>query len=86
MVSYGIFVVLLFLIVASVLTIVFAPMVNTTTEIVNEDISDGALSTKYVTWYNLIVGLCKALPLFAIVGAVGWAIIRALEKRNTEGV
>lgn len=86
MVSYGSFIVLLFLVVASVLTIIFAPMVNQTTEIVNKDIENGELSVKYTVFFNLIVGLCKALPLFAIIGAVGWAIIRALEKRNTEGV
>lgn len=86
MVSYGIFVVLLFLIVASVLTIVLAPVVNQTTEIVNKDIEAGELSAKYTTWFNLIVGLCKAIPVFALVGVTGWAIVRALEKRQTEGV
>jgi len=85
MVAYGAFIVLLFLVMAGVLTIVFAPMVNQTTEIVNDDISDGELSTTYTMWFNLIVGFCKGLPLWALLGVTGWAIVRALEKRSQEG-
>ncbi|MCK5138227.1 MAG: hypothetical protein KAQ85_00155 [Thermodesulfovibrionia bacterium] len=70
---------------AGILTIVFAPMVNQTTDIVNDEISDGELSTTYAMWFNLVVGLAKAIPIFALIGVAGWAIVRALEKRNSEG-
>ena len=86
MVAYGSFIVLLFIVMAGILTIVFAPMVNQTTEIVNDEIADGEMSTTYVTWFNLIVGFAKAIPIFALIGVTGWAIVRALEKRNSEGV
>lgn len=84
MVAYGSFIVLLFILMAGILTIVFSPMVNQTTEIVNNDIESGELSTTYTMWFNLVVGFCKALPLFALVGCAGWAIVRALEKRQGE--
>lgn len=86
MVAYGSFIVLLFILMAGILTIVFAPMVNQTTDIVNDEISDGELSTTYVMWFNLIVGLCKAIPIFALIGVTVWAVVRALEKRSGEGV
>lgn len=84
MVAYGSVIVLLFLLMAGVLTIVFSPMVNQTTEIVNNDIESGELSTTYRMWFNLIVGFCKALPLFALIGVTCWAVVRALEKRQGE--
>ena len=86
MVAYGSFIVLLFILMAGLLTLVFSPMVNQTTEIVNNDIEDGELSTTYRMWFNLIVGFCKALPLFALIGCAAWAIVRALEKRDGEQV
>lgn len=86
MVAYGSFIVLLFIVMAGILTIVFAPMVNQTTYIVNDEISDGELSTTYAVWFNLIVGFAKAIPIFALIGVTGWAMVRALEKRNSEGV
>ena len=86
MVAYGSFIVLLFIVMAGILTIVFAPMVNQTTEIVNDEIAGDEMSTTYVMWFNLIVGFAKAIPIFALIGVTGWAIVRALEKRNSEGV
>lgn len=86
MTAYGAFIVLLFILAAGVLTIVFAPFVNQTTEIVNTDIENGNLSTTYITWFNLIVGFCKALPVFALVGAACWAVVRALERRQGEQI
>lgn len=85
MVSYGSFIVLLFILMAGFITIIFSPMVNQTVEIVNDDISDGELSTTYVTWFGLIVAFAKAIPLFALIGVTGWAINRALLKRSQEG-
>ena len=86
MVAYGSFIVLLFLVVASVFTIIFAPMVNQIIEITNDGIEDGEYSTTFVTWFNLIAGLCKAIPIFCLLAITAWAIVRALERRGTEGV
>lgn len=86
MVAYGSFVVLLFILAAGVLTIIIAPIVNQTADFVNNEIDDGALSTKYVTWFDLIMGFAKAIPIFALLGVTAWAIVRALEKRGEESL
>ena len=86
MVSYGIFVVLLFIFVAGIFTLIFAQMVNQTIDVVNKDIDNGKLSVKFTTWFDFIVGLCKAIPLFLLIGVTGWAIVRALDRRNSEGI
>lgn len=85
MVAYGSFIVLLFIVMAGALTIVFALMVNQTIDVVNTEIERENLSTKYVVWFNLIVGFAKAIPIFALVGVAGWALVRSLEKRDLEG-
>lgn len=85
MTAYGIFIVLLFILVAGVLVIVISPMMNETIDQVNPNITDGTLSSKYATYFNFSVGLAKALPVFIIIGVAGWAVVRALEKRNQEG-
>lgn len=86
MVAYGTFIVLLFIVVVGFMTIVFSQMVNETIDVVNPTIEDGTLSTQYVVHFNLIVGLCKAIPIFAVIGVVAWGIVRALERRDSEGV
>lgn len=86
MTSFGIFIVLLFIIVAGVMAIVINPMMNDTIDIVNPNINDGVLSSKYATYFNFSVGLVKALPVFILIGVAGWGIVRALEKRGQDGV
>ena len=86
MTSFGIFIVLLFIVAAGVVVIVINPMMNETIDIVNPNINDGTLSSKYTTYFNFSVGLAKALPVFILIGVAGWGIVRALEKRGQEGV
>lgn len=86
MTSFGIFIVLLFIVAAGVMVIVINPMMNDTIDIVNPNINDGTLSSKYATYFNFSAGLVKALPVFILIGVTGWAIVRALEKRGQEGV
>ena len=85
MVSYGIFFLFLFIISAGVLTIVVSPMINESIDAINPEINDGTMSSKYVTYLNLSVGLAKAIPVIILIGAAGWGVIRALEKRNEGG-
>jgi len=86
MTSFGIFIVLLFIVAAGVMVIIINPMINDTIDIVNPNINDGTLSSKYATYFNFSVGLAKALPVFILIGVAGWAIVRSLEKRGQEGV
>ena len=82
MTSYGIFTVLLFIVAAGIIIVAVNPIINGVTDVVNPEISDGALSSKYVTYYNLAVGLGKGVAVFTLIGVAGWGIVRALEKRN----
>jgi len=83
MTSFGIFIVLLFIVAAGVMVIIINPMMNDTIDIVNPNINDGTLSSKYATYFNFSVGLAKALPVFILIGVAGWGLVRALEKRQT---
>jgi len=85
MTSFGIFVVLLFIVAAGVMVIVISPMMNETIDVVNPNINDGTLSSKYATYFNLSVGLVKAIPIFILIAVTGWGIVRSLEKRSQEG-
>ena len=72
----------LFIICAGLIIIIVNPIINGVTDIVNPEIADGALSSKYVTYFNLAVGLGSAITIFTLIGVAGWGVVRALEKRD----
>ena len=81
--AFGIFFVLLFVMAAGLFVIVSNQIVNETIDIVNPEITSGAVSTKYAMFFNLSVGLAKATVVFILIGVTGWGIVRALEHRDS---
>lgn len=81
--AFGIFFVLLFVIGAGMLVIASNQIVNETVDVVNPEITSGAVSTKYAGYFNLSVGLVKAIPVFILIAVTGWGIVRALEHRDS---
>lgn len=81
--AFGIFFVLLFVMGAGMLVIASNQIVNETIDVINPEITSGTMSTKYTTYFNLSVGLVKAIPVFILIAVTGWGIVRAIEQRDS---
>lgn len=82
MVSYGIGVLLIFIVVFSGFTILITPIINEMNGYTNDQIDDGVCSDQRKNAHNFINLVWKAGPVFFILAGLCWAIVRALESRG----
>lgn len=82
MVSYGIGVLLIFIVVFSGFMIMITPIINELNGYTNTQIDDGVCSDQRKNAHTFINLVWKAGPVFFVLAGLCWAIVRALESRG----
>lgn len=81
-VSYGFFIIAVFLVGISALWLMFAPTFNIMSDSYNSDIDAGMVTTQNQQSMQFHYDVIKIAPLIFILGLSAWGIIRALQKRQ----
>lgn len=82
-IAYGIGVLMIFLVVATALFNAFAPIINGVVDHHNTQVAAGDVSEqrKNSTAWN--VTMWQTLPIWMLLGGLVWAVVRALEARES---
>lgn len=81
-ISYGIIAVFVFVFGAALIYIIFTPMLEAVLGQVNVYILDGDISYQTQGMISWNVAMFTAVPVFALIGILIWAYIRAIEGRE----
>lgn len=81
-VAYGIGVLLIFLFCFTAFFVLCTPVINELNGCANDQIADGAMSEQRKDAHSFINLVWKGAPVFAVLAALCWAIVRALEARG----
>lgn len=81
----GYLIITVILIVAGIVTIVLAPMIDAMISSFNVHATRGVITEQTYDAFNFNRTMFVALPVFTLFGLLAWGIVRALERR-LEGV
>lgn len=81
-VSYGFFIIAVFLIGITAAWIMFMPTFNYIFISYNQNIADGMITTQNQESMQFHRNIIYIVPLIILLGIACWGIIRALAKRN----
>ena len=84
-IAYGLFAVVILLIGAGLLLAIMAPMINPITTEFNKQVEKGQVSQQTANAYQWTESFFRyGLPIATILGAVLFAVVRALYRRRLE--
>lgn len=81
-VSFGYIVIAAFLLGATGIWIMFAPIFNSLISAYNVNIADGIVTSQNQDAMEFHQNIIYIVPIILLIGIMGWGYIRALEKRN----
>ena len=85
-IAYGFIAIMVFLIGGGLLYVFMQPMINPLTQAVNGQVTQGHLSIQTVNAYSWSETMFRyGIPIAMLVGAVLFAVVRALYRRKMEG-
>ena len=84
-VAYGLFVIAFFLVAGTIMWILVVESAQQTNVVMNDLIGQGVVSQKTRDVYVNQMTLINYSPVFMLLGVFAWGIIRALEKKRSEG-
>ena len=82
-IAYGIGVLMIFLVSCTAIMIAFTPMINGIIAQHNTQVEDGSVSEQRKNSTAFSVTIWNGLPIWMLMGGFVWAIIRALEVRES---
>ncbi len=82
-IAYGIGVLMIFLVSCTAIMIAFTPMINGIIAQHNTQVEDGSVSEQRKNSTAFSVTIWNGLPIWMLIGGFVWAIIRALEVRES---
>lgn len=86
MASYAIFFILFAFVSFGVVYVCLNYGLNELLVIMNGFIITGELSSQSITYWSLLFGLWKFLPLLFLFALIMWAVVRAIERRQEGGM
>jgi uncharacterized membrane protein len=84
-IAYGWYMFVIFCVVVALVLAAFAPMINAFVGYADQQIDDGTLSVQTKAAFQWNLGAFIWLLVFAVIGGLLWAIIRALEQKRAGG-
>ena len=84
-VAYGFFVIGLFIIAGTILYILIMQGVSQTNDLMNDIVGQGVVSQRTQETYAGQMVLIDFSPYIMVIGLFLWGIVRALEKKRSEG-
>ena len=81
-VAYGIGALLIFLLCFTAFFVLCTPVINELNGCANDQIADGEMSEQRKDAHDFVDLVWKGAPVFAVLAALCWGIVRALEARG----
>ena len=85
MAAFTSFFVLVMLLAIGLTIITFNVVYDPLIDVMNPFISAGSVSKQFVTYWNFVLGVWVATPIFAVISITLWAVVRAIERRQMDG-
>lgn len=81
-IAYALVAVIMFVAIAGLLFVCYAPVMNAIIGQANVMIGNGEVGVQTAGAMEWSMGLFLAIPIISLLGIVGWAYIRTLEERG----
>lgn len=84
-IAFGIIIMAALLIVGTIAFLAYTPVINLFIEMFNEQVLAGDVSKQRGDSAGWAFTLYRTIPIWLVLGATAWGIVRALEQKNQEG-
>lgn len=84
-VAYGLYVIAFFLISGTIMYVLTMEVIGLTTDNFNTMIDNGIVTERIANVYSNQLTLASFVPYIMMFGLLCWGIVRALERKRTEG-